>query len=109
MRSGSVSFEVLPRLASGCYVHFHDIYFPFDYQISLLDTVFFSNESILLHAFLIGNCRYSIAVSLSMLHHGRRQDLQELLSNYRPAATNYGLCKLSEGEHFPSSTYLAVS
>src|SRR5262249_12511849 len=28
--------EVLPRLARGSWVHFHDIYFPYDYQPGLL-------------------------------------------------------------------------
>src|SRR5207249_4543131 len=45
-----IILEVLPRLRTGCYVHFHDIYFPYDYQTSLLNTVFFSGESALLHA-----------------------------------------------------------
>ncbi len=38
--------EVLPRLNPGSWVHFHDIYFPYDYQRGLLtDELFFSNES----------------------------------------------------------------
>src|ERR1035441_7727332 len=32
-----IILEVLPRLARGVWVHFHDIYFPYDYQRDLLD------------------------------------------------------------------------
>jgi len=74
--------EVLPQLSPGCYAHFHDIYFPYDYPCALFKIPFFWNESVLLQAFLTGNARYSIAASLSMLHHAKPQALQMLLPNY---------------------------
>jgi hypothetical protein len=102
-------FEVLPRLTSGCFVHFHDIYFPYDYQTSVLTTLFFSGESALLHAFLINNQRYSIAVSLSMLHHACPTQIQSMIPNYRPAVMDHGLHTVRNGAgHFPSATYLSV-
>ncbi len=100
--------EVLPRLNPGCFVHFHDIYFPYDYQSTVLTTLFFGGESTLLHAFLIGNARYSIAACLSMLHHACRQEMQAVFPNYQPAPMHYGLHLESGGGHFPSSIYLAV-
>ena len=100
--------EVLPRLASGCYVHFHDIYFPYDYPCDLLTTVYFWNESSLLHAFLVNNNRFSIAASLSMLHHARPRELQALLPNYRPETLDQGLLVRRNPQHFPASTYLSV-
>src|SRR5690606_17232979 len=49
-----IILDVLPRLNDGVFVHFHDIYFPYDYQRSLLSSeLFFNSESTLLHAFLI--------------------------------------------------------
>jgi hypothetical protein len=113
MRPGSevnrIILEVLPRLSSGSFVHFHDIYFPYDYQSRVLTTLFFGGESTLLHAFLIDNQRYSIAVSLSMLHHACPQQMQSLLPNYRPAVMHYGLHTTGEASgHFPSATYLSV-
>jgi hypothetical protein len=104
-----IVLEVLPRLPSGSFVHFHDIYFPYDYQSTLLTTLFFGGESTLLHAFLIDNRRYSIAASLSMLHHACPQQMQLLLPNYRPAVMHYGLhtAGVNSG-HFPSATYLSV-
>ena len=113
MRPGSevnrIILEVLPRLPSGSFVHFPDIFFPYDYQSAVLTALFFSGESTLLHAFLIHNQRYSIAVSLSMLHHACPQQMQSLLPNYRPAVMYYGLHTMDGGSgHFPSATYLSV-
>lgn len=102
-----IILDVLPRLSRGAWVHFHDIFFPFDYQRGLLDDeLFFSNESALLHAFLIGNRRYAIRASLSLLHYADREALARSLPNYRPGRDDHGL-RASEG-HFPASTYLQV-
>jgi hypothetical protein len=102
-----IVFEVLPRLGRGTWVHFHDIFFPFDYQRGLMgDELFFNNESALLHAFLIGNERFAIRASLSMLHYEQREDLGRSLPNYRPARDDHGLAASSG--HFPASTYLQV-
>lgn len=103
-----IILEVLPRLASGCSVHFHDIYFPYDYQPSLLTNLFFHEESTFLHAFLVGNERCAIAVSLSMLHHLRPAEMQAVLPNYRPALTDHGLWKVKGSGHLPVSTYLSM-
>jgi hypothetical protein len=104
-----IVLEVLPRLKPGVFVHFHDIYFPFDYQASVLTTLFFSTESTLLHAFLINNDRYRIAVSLSMLHHACPDTVKSVLPNYTPALMDHGLSTPSDlSGHFPSSTWLEV-
>ncbi len=112
MRPGSevnrIILEVLPRLGSGCYVHFHDIYFPYDYQSCVLTTLFFAGESTLLHAFLIDNPRYRIAVSLSMLHHACPEEMRAAIPNYRPATMSWGLQTGNGGGHFPTATYLCV-
>lgn len=97
--------EVLPRLKAGSWVHFHDIYFPYDYQRGILDDeLFFSNESVLLHAFLIGNSAFTIRASLSMLHYVDPTRLGRSLPNYQPGDNEHGL-RASEG-HFPASIYL---
>jgi hypothetical protein len=101
-------FEVLPRLDPGSWVHFHDVYFPYDYQRGILDDeLFFSNETALLHAFMINNNKYRIMLSLSMLHYSGPQRLGQSLPNYRPAGNDCGL-KTADG-HFPSSLYLRAS
>lgn len=102
-----IVLEVLPRLAAGAFVHFHDIYFPYDYQPGILgEELFFSNESVLLQAYLTDNPRYEVAASLSWLHHERPAELASLLPNYRPSSFDQGL-RTGPG-HFPTSTYLRV-
>jgi predicted O-methyltransferase YrrM len=108
--AGEVSriiLEMLPRLDTGVLVHFHDIYFPYDYPTDILDgALFFSHESPLLHAFLVNNPRFEITTSLSMLHHQRPMKLAELVGSYMPRPMTHGL---SAGQgHFPSSLYVKV-
>ena len=102
-------FEILPRLKSQVYVHFHDIFFPFDYLRGILsDDLFFSNESPLLHAFLIDNPKYTIKASLSMLHYQKTNDFKKCLPHYIPQSNDYGLHTKDRRGHFPSSIYLQV-
>jgi len=101
--------EILPSLPPRCHVHFHDIYFPYDYPSFLLNTLFvWGGESTLLHAFLVHNQRYRLSLSLSMLHHLDPDALARSLPNYRRAPMKDGLhLKASPTEgHFPSATYL---
>lgn len=99
--------EVLPRLKVGNWIHFHDIYFPYDYSRDILSkALFFPNETVLLHSFLIGNQKYMLRVALGMLHYANPLELQSFLPNYKPSKNMYGM-QISEG-HFPSSAYLQV-
>lgn len=107
--AGEVNFimlEALPRLSAGVYVHFHDIYFPYDYSPGTLSSeLFFSHETALLYAFLLMNGRFEIAASLSMLHHCRSHELKQIFPAMKPAEFDYGL--LTKPGHFPSSIYLS--
>ena len=60
-------FEILPRLASGVRVHFHDVFYPFEYP---RDWVFEGrawNEIYLLRALLSYSTRYRVVLWPSML------------------------------------------
>lgn len=99
--------EILPTLDVGAWIHFHDIYFPYDYQRGLLDDeLFFSNESALLHALLINNPALAIRAALSMLHYADPARLGRSLPGYVPAPNDEGL-RAGPG-HFPASAYLQV-
>ncbi len=108
--AGEVSriiLELLPRLKPGTRVHFHDILFPYDYDRHILTgALFFQHESVLLHAFLAHNTRFSVQASFSFLHHTVPQELAGLLPRYKPAPHTDGLA--SGPGDFPSSTYLVV-
>ena len=118
VRAGSdVNFlilEVLPRLRAGVWVHFHDIYLPYDYERSLLKTFLFSSETTLLRAFLTHNPRVRIVFCLSQLHYERRDALRELFPEYDPEPDEHGLLTgdrtpfEDEARHFPSSIYLQI-
>jgi predicted O-methyltransferase YrrM len=101
-----IILDIMPRLKSGVLVHFHDIYFPYDYTRGLLgDDLFFNVESTLLHAFLACNSNVRILVSLSMLHYARVEAISNAMAHYRPQINDQGL-RTGIGEHFPSATYL---
>jgi len=102
-----IILEVLPRLRQGTYVHFHDVYFPYDYPEELMNLLFFQSEHSLLYAFLLQNNHYTIRASLSMLHHLKTAELKALLPTYCPAQMDHGLLTSAAG-HFPDSIYLQV-
>ncbi|MBT3069673.1 class I SAM-dependent methyltransferase [Rhodomicrobium sp. Az07] len=109
--AGEVSrivLEMLPRLPEGAFVHFHDVMFPYDYAGNILNgDLFFWHESVLLHAFLAFNERFSILASLSMLHYAASDELKAIIKLYSPQKRDEGL-SISDG-HFPSSIYLKVN
>ena len=106
-------FEVLPRLAVGCYVHFHDIYWPHVHAPGVLThDLFFWNEPALLYAFLINNSHFTARVCMSMLHHYDPQGLRRVFPGYRPARDVEGLVMddavVRGATHFPSAAYFEV-
>ena len=53
-------FEVFPILASGVYVHIHDVFYPFEYPREWISRGFGWNEDYLIRAFLMFNTRFSV-------------------------------------------------
>lgn len=53
-------FEILPRLKSGVIIHFHDIFWPFEYPISWIEQGRVYNEIFVLRAFLMNNDAYDV-------------------------------------------------
>jgi hypothetical protein len=107
--AGEVSriiLDILPNLPPGSFVHFHDIWFPYDYDPGVLDgTLFFWHETALLCAFLCMNQQFRIEASLSMLHHQAKEELRRCLPTYVAAQFVDGINCGKEG-NYPSSIYL---
>lgn len=102
-----IVLEMLPRLGDGVYVHFHDIWLPYDFEPAILaDRTFFWHETALLMAFLAFNSRFRIRASLSQLHHQRIDQLAEVFANYQPMRFDRGI-GTSPGD-YPSSIFLEV-
>ena len=55
-----IIFEILPALADGVYIHFHDIFYPFEYPKKWIYEGRAWSEAYLLRAFLQNNLRYRI-------------------------------------------------
>jgi predicted O-methyltransferase YrrM len=104
--------DVLPTLPRGCFVHFHDIYWPHGYSPGLLsEDLFFWNESALVQALLVNNSRVTVRVCMSVLHDRAPAEVQRILPAYRPAADVDGLLPgqwQKQDVHFPSAAYFEV-
>ena len=79
---GDVLFEyleLLPTLASGVYVHIHDIFSPRDYPEEWIrDRVRMWNEQYLLEALLSNSDRYELVAGLNYLKHAEYDRLAEV-------------------------------
>lgn len=64
--------EILPRLASGVYVHFHDIFYPFEYPKPWVYEGRAWNEDYILRAFLEYNDAFEIVLFSTFLIHFHR-------------------------------------
>jgi hypothetical protein len=68
-----IIFEILPKLKSGVIIHFHDIFYPFEYP---KDWVFMGrnwNEDYFLKAFLMYNKDFEIMLFSHYLHNQHKE------------------------------------
>jgi hypothetical protein len=70
-------FEILPLLKSGVYVHFHDIFFPFEYPKDWIYDGRFWNEAYLLRAFLEFNDVFRIMFFNSFMYQTNKDELSK--------------------------------
>jgi predicted O-methyltransferase YrrM len=61
-------FDILPRLQPGVFVHFHDVFYPFDYPSEWLKEGRYWNENYFLRAFLSYNSEWSIQFFSTYVH-----------------------------------------
>ena len=71
-----VILDVLPRLADGVVVHFHDIWLPWEYHPGLVAELGFWNEQYLLQAYLADNPHWRVVLSAQALLRERRADFE---------------------------------
>lgn len=64
-----IFFDILPRLKSGVYIHFHDIFYPFEYPKEWIYEGRAWNEAYLLRAFLQYNNKFEIQFFNTLLEH----------------------------------------
>jgi len=72
-------FEVLPILSPGVYVHFHDIFFPFEYPMSWIYEGVAWNEAYMLRAFLQYNSTFEIEFFVSFVMSQMRNQIADIM------------------------------
>jgi hypothetical protein len=76
--------ELLPRLASGVYIHIHDMYYPFEYPKPWILQNRAWNEAYAVRAFLQFNHQFEICLFNSYVHQFHRDVIQQI-----PLASDY--------------------
>jgi len=87
-----VLFEIMPALPVGIHVHFHDVFFPFEYPAEWLRDGRYWNECYFLRAFLSGNQHWRI----TLFNHYVNAEFPEFMEQAFP------LCR----KNFGGSLYL---
>ena len=72
-------FEILPALRSGVYVHFHDVFYPFEYPREWVYEGRAWNENYILRAFLAYNAAFEIVFFMSYLLQRHQEALRSAL------------------------------
>lgn len=72
-----IFFDILPRLSSGVYIHFHDIFFPFEYPKDWVYEGRSWNEAYILRAFLQFNSSFRIVLMNTFMEHFHKQFFQK--------------------------------
>jgi predicted O-methyltransferase YrrM len=75
--------EVLPRLATGVLVHFHDIFFPWEYPRAWIERGLYWSEQYLLQAFLAFNPTFKVLFAAHFLRQLEPERLGELVPAFR--------------------------
>ena len=76
-----IMFEILPRLKKGVYIHFHDMFYPFEYPKCWIYEGRAYNEMYLLRAFLMNNNKFSIQFFGDMLMKNYSDELNSKLQD----------------------------
>lgn len=100
-----IVLEVLPRLRAA-WVFFHDIFWPYDHGADLLrDEVFIWNESVLLHALIAGDPRWTVRANLRQLHVDCLPELRGLFPSFAPEDSTAGSARASPATAPPARSY----
>ena len=88
-------FEVLPVLKEGVYIHFHDVFYPFEYPKEWVFKGYNWNENYILRAFLMNNKDYKIQLFADYLHKHHKGLYKKMPLAYKNTGGNLWLKKES--------------
>ena len=89
-----ILFDILPRIRKGVFIHFHDIFYPFEYPRPWVNEGRNWNEIYLLRAFLINNQVYKIRLFSSYLHTFHKTTFKNMPLCYKNSGGNLWLEKV---------------
>jgi predicted O-methyltransferase YrrM len=89
-----ILFEILPILKQGVYIHFHDVFFPFEYPKEWVYKGYNWNEDYILRAFLMYNKDYEIQLFAHYLHTHHSEAYKDMPLTYKNTGGNLWLKKL---------------
>jgi predicted O-methyltransferase YrrM len=99
--------EVLPRLAKGVVVHFHDIFFPAEYPRDIILKGYqFPNEQYIVQAFLAFNGSFELVWAGSFMHLAHPKQLEDAFASYTRAGRWPGslwLRRVDPAVHLPQA------
>jgi hypothetical protein len=83
-----ILFEILPVLKSGVLVHFHDVFYPFEYPKDWIFHGINWNEDYILKAFLMYNEKFEIKLFSEYLHRHHKDVFEEMPLCYNNTGSN---------------------
>ncbi len=89
-----IFFEILPRLTPGVFIHFHDIFYPFEYPKGWVYGGRNWNENYFLRAFLMNNNDYRIKLFPHYLHLHHEEVFKAMPLAYKNKGGNIWLEKI---------------
>ncbi len=87
-------FNILPRLKKGVIIHFHDIFFPFEYPKNWVYQGRSWNENYILRAFLMHNTDYEILFFSDYLHKRHPEAFENMPVCYKNSGGSLWLKKI---------------
>lgn len=76
--------DVLPRLAPGVVVHFHDVFLPYEYPRSFVEAGFIFTEQYLVHAFLACNPEFEALIATHYLAREAPERVAAVVASFDP-------------------------
>lgn len=83
-----ILFEILPLLNTGVLIHFHDIYYPFEYPKQWVMDGFGWNEAYFLKSFLMYNKDFKIMLFSDYMHKFHRESFKNMPLTYKSTGSN---------------------
>jgi predicted O-methyltransferase YrrM len=87
-------FKILPALNSGVIIHFHDVFYPFEYPKSWVSEGRNWNEDYLLRAFLSYNDQFEIVLFSDFIHQHHKAAFEEMPLTYKNTGGNLWIRKV---------------